>query len=203
MKAIKIIGFLILATLGISALLRANPVTESPLQRSDREFTADQFVWDQHSTPYKDLIIKGVNLVAKSDPRCKYIDPGSASVSSKVGDKENPVFYVYCGVDTQRTDMVYFSARQVRSGDLIEVVPHMDVAAASSLCEAHVRKMVGEPIIYRKNAGNGITQHPNGQTQVVTDFELIDKSASQRKFKVDCRLGKSQVLAADIVPLSS
>lgn len=77
-----------------------------------RVFTEADFVWDKAITPYKNLIVTGVNQVYNSDARCAALDPGSAYISKSKGTPINPVFFVTCGTGANAVN-VFFSKSDV------------------------------------------------------------------------------------------
>ncbi|NOZ65938.1 MAG: SH3 domain-containing protein, partial [Alphaproteobacteria bacterium] len=76
-----------------SKFLRRKNVDASGLEI----FTEDDFIWSNKISPYKDIIIAGVNKIHRENSGCKDIDPASAYISGSKGTISNPVFFVTCG----------------------------------------------------------------------------------------------------------
>lgn len=60
-------------------------------------FEENDFTWDASTNLHKELLIAGVNKIARDDPRCSEIDPASARVDYDHGNPDNPAFAVTCG----------------------------------------------------------------------------------------------------------
>lgn len=74
-----------------------NVIADTPrIAAESHEYIDKDFYWDKNTTPWKAVIIKGVNKIHRENPRCTNLDPGSVDVSLSKGTKSNPVFYVTC-----------------------------------------------------------------------------------------------------------
>lgn len=80
-----------------------------------RRFVAKDFIWDEATAPYKELIVSGVNKVHAENSRCDVIDPTSAYMSKSKSKPGNPVFFVTCGRGSGVFN-VFFSKEEVQSG---------------------------------------------------------------------------------------
>ncbi|MDX1738046.1 MAG: hypothetical protein R3261_07400, partial [Alphaproteobacteria bacterium] len=64
-------------------------------------------------TPYKETIIKGVNMVARTNDDCYRLEAGSAGKSGSRGTQDDPAFFVTCYDEAGKVFNVFFSKSQV------------------------------------------------------------------------------------------
>ena len=79
------------------ALLPAIFLMTSSASFAAGPFTEKDFTWDASTSLHKELIIAGVNKIAREDSRCADINPASAQVDYNHGNPDNPAFMVTCG----------------------------------------------------------------------------------------------------------
>ena len=77
-------------------------------------FEEADFNWDDSTSLHKDLIMAGVNKIAREDSRCAEIDPKSARVDYNHGNPDNPAFAVTCGTSDHPVT-VFFTKIDVES----------------------------------------------------------------------------------------
>ena len=83
MKTLTLISAMLLMT--STAVFAAGP------------FAEEDFTWDASTSLHKELLMVGVNKIARDDTRCADIDPASAHVDYNHGNPDNPAFAVTCG----------------------------------------------------------------------------------------------------------
>lgn len=76
-------------------------------------FTAEDFIFDNKTRPYKSILVAGVNRIHRENAGCKDIDPSSAYISGSRGSKSDPVFFVTCGKGAKVFN-VFFSKSEVK-----------------------------------------------------------------------------------------
>lgn len=93
-----------------SSVLRGKKVDSSGTEI----FTAEDFIFDNKTRPYKSILIAGVNRIHRENAGCKDIDPSSAYISDSRGSKSDPVFFVTCGKGAKVFN-VFFSKSDVEN----------------------------------------------------------------------------------------
>lgn len=89
-------GWIVLGFLVLIVYLLATNDRPATSEATPRTFTVTDFYWDDTTRPYQDLIVAGVNMVAKTNSLCPNPDPEAAYVSASRGTSDNPVFFVTC-----------------------------------------------------------------------------------------------------------
>jgi hypothetical protein len=79
-------------------------------------FEEKDFNWDASTNLHKDLIIAGVNNIARDDERCADIDPKTARVDYNHGNPDNPAFAVTCGT-SDHPITVFFTKVDVEAAE--------------------------------------------------------------------------------------
>jgi len=164
-----------------------------------KTFTEKDFYWDDATTPYKEIIIKGVNKVYKENSRCKIIDPSSAYISSSKGTKNNPVFYVTCGKG-QNTFNAFFSKKDVEKATKLVAKKHIKESKAISLCEAYAKEKAVHPstVKFSKLTDISTTEHANGRTTVLSTFTAKNTLNLKLKYDITCLFDKKGLIEANI-----
>jgi hypothetical protein len=105
MSAVKIfwVGIAAIILIGIWTMSSEPPKrepAEQPVTRTlkgpvVRTFTEADIFFDDQTRPYKDLIVRAVNKIAREDPRCRdSLDPGGVVMSPSKSKPGKPVFFV-------------------------------------------------------------------------------------------------------------
>jgi hypothetical protein len=160
-------------------------------------FTEKDFIWDKYTSPYKDIIVAGVNKVYRENSRCKYIHPSTASISGSKGTKENPVFFVTCGKGKNMFN-AFFSKADVDKDTRLSEKKHIDKSKAIDLCEAYAKEHATHPstVVFSRIMDLSITEHPNGCTRVTSTFTAKNGFNLKVKFNITCLLDASGLIDA-------
>jgi len=79
-----------------------------------KQFSEGDFHFTKDMLPYREIIVRTVNMIARDDPRCRNtLDPVAAGLSGSRSKPGKPVFYVPCGDDAKAMVNVYFDANGV------------------------------------------------------------------------------------------
>jgi hypothetical protein len=90
--------------IGLLAVYVYNAMTPD---RPERAFVEADFLFDETTTPCKEVIMAGVQRIHRGAEGCEKIDPSSAYLAPR-STPEKPVFFVTCGTGA-RAFNVYFS----------------------------------------------------------------------------------------------
>lgn len=163
-------------------------------------FTEKDFIWDNNTSPYKEIIVAGVNKVYRENARCKDIDPSSAYISGSKGTKDNPVFFVTCGKGSN-TFNAFFSKADVEKDKRLTEKKHIDKSQAVDLCEAYAKQHATHPstVDFSRIMDLAITEHPNGRTRVTSTFTAKNSFNLEVKFNISCLLEDSGLIEANII----
>ncbi len=163
-----------------------------------RTFTRADFIWDDNTILYRDIIVAGVNKAHREVPGCAVIDPQSAYIASSRGTPKNPVFWVTCGSGL-KTFNYYFSKNDVKSSGKFKPVAHINSSRARKLCFDYVRAQAIHPSTVDFSIFSlSINNYPNGNTLVVTTFTAKNSFNLELNYKVKCMLDKNGLVDANI-----
>jgi hypothetical protein len=168
---------------------------------ADREmFTEKDFIWDKNTSPYKEIIVAGVNKIYRENTRCKEIDPSSAYISGTKGTKDNPVFYVTCGKGRNAFN-AYFSKADIEKDIRLSEKKHIDKFRAVDLCAAYAKQHATHPstVEFSQIMDLAITEHPNGCTRVSSTFTAKNSFNFEVKYNISCLLDASGLIEANII----
>lgn len=162
-------------------------------------FTEADFLWDKKTSPYKKVIIDGVNKVYRENSRCKHIDPSSAYISSSKGTKDNPVFFVTCGKGAGAFN-AYFSKSDVEGGSQLKAKKNIDRASAVQACEDYAKNNATHPstVSFSRVMDLAVVDHPSGRTTVTSTFTAKNSFNTKLKFNIRCLFDGSQLLEGNI-----
>lgn len=163
------------------------------------EFTEADFVWDKKTSPYKKIIVAGVNKLHRENARCKTIDPGTAYISSSKGSPSDPVFYVTCGTGAGVFN-AFFSKSEVEKGTTLAAAKHIDRSRAIDLCESYAKSKTNHPSTFRfsRVMDLAVNEHPNGRTTVTSSFTAKNSFNLELKHNIRCLLDASGLIEANI-----
>jgi len=163
-------------------------------------FTEKDFIWDKNTSPYKEVIVAGVNKVYRENARCKDIDPSSAYISGSKGTKDNPVFFVTCGKG-RNTFNAFFSKADVEKDIRLSEKKHIDKSQAIDLCESYAKQHATHPstVDFSRSMDLSVTEHPNGRTRVTSTFTAKNSFNLEVKFHISCLLDASGIIEANII----
>lgn len=163
-------------------------------------FTEKDFIWDKNTSPYKEIIIAGVNKVYRENARCKDIDPSSAYISGSKDTKENPVFFVTCGKG-RNTFNAFFSKSDIEKDNRLAEKKHIEKSKAVDLCESYAKQHATHPstVKFSRVMDLAITEHPNGRTRVTSTFTAKNSFNLEVKFNISCLLDDSGLIEANII----
>ncbi len=163
------------------------------------EFVEADFVWDKKTTPYKKVIIAGVNKVHKENANCKKIDPSSAYLSSSKGTASDPVFYVTCG-EGANTFNAFFSKSEIEKGRVLTAAKNIDKNKAIQKCEEYAKNNATHPstVDFSRFMDLAVTEHPNGNTTVISSFTAKNSFNLELKYKIRCLSNASGLFEANI-----
>ncbi len=156
-------------------------------QQSPKFYSEKDIFWDKETAPYKDVVIRGVNKVAKENKRCASLDPGTASKSTNKGTKKDPVFFVTCNTNQGEAFNVFFSKSDVEKGVALTEAKHVDSMTAIRACEQYAKTIANHPSTVDFSYFNAVTQdYPNGRTRVQSTFTAKNSFNLEEKFAVNC-----------------
>lgn len=163
-------------------------------------FTETDFFWDKYTTPHKANVIKGVNKIAKEDPRCREkIDPGTASMSTSKSKPGKPVFFVTCGEGSKVVN-VFFSEDDLKDDTKFVAPGHIDRGRAVQLCEDHAKSAANLPstVKFSRFLDIAVTDHPNGRTTVMSSFSAKNAFGVEQSYNIRCLLEQTGLIEANI-----
>ena len=163
------------------------------------EFTEADFYWDEDTTPYKAIIVAGVNKIHRENARCKTIDPGTASISGSKGTQADPVFFVTCGSGMDVFN-VFFAKADVAKGDSMRASAHLDKSRAIDLCEKYAKFNATHPstVEFSRFVDLAVTEHPNGRTTVNSSFKAKNSFNLELKYNIRCLLSPKGLIEANV-----
>lgn len=100
-------------------LLIVSSLLAADFAQAAAPFTEDDFKWEPLTNLYKQVIIAGVNKIARTNPNCTMPDP--LSVQHYGGTPDDPEFEVTCNEPGHVTH-VHFSKTEI-TGDPASNVP--------------------------------------------------------------------------------
>ncbi|MDT7043670.1 hypothetical protein [Candidatus Nitronereus thalassa] len=171
----------------------------SPPIDTFRTFTAKDVVWDKYTKPHREVVLAGVNKLHRENSRCKDIDPGTATRSTKRGTKNNPVFFVTCGEGTQAFN-AYFSKSDVVSKKTLVAARHISQGEAVLLCEQYAKAKAAHPgtVDFSKFLDLGVRELGDGRTRVVSSFTAKNSFNMELKYNVTCLLNAKGLIEGHI-----
>lgn len=163
------------------------------------EFTEADFTWGAKTTPYKSVIMAGVNKVHRENSRCEKISPSSAYLSSSKGTPSDPVFYVTCGEGADSFN-VFFSKSEVEKGSSMAAIKHIDKDTAIQMCEDYAKNNATHPstVSFSRVMDLAVTEHPNGNTTVMSSFTAKNSFNLELKYNIRCLSNSSGFFEANI-----
>ena len=162
-------------------------------------FTETDFYFGKKTLPYKNIIIAGVNKVHRENARCKKIDPSSAYISSSKGTPSNPVFFVTCGSGSNVFN-VFFSKSDIEADLKLSTTKHIDKSLAIKQCESYAKSNATHPstVDFSKFMDLEVTEHPNGNTTVMSSFKAKNSFNLELKYNIRCLSNASGLFEANI-----
>lgn len=158
-------------------------------------FSEDDIVWDKGTTPYKKLVVAGVNKVHQENPRCRDIDVATVTKSPSKGTKTDPVFFVSCGRGTDSFN-AFFSKSDIEKGVSLSGA-NLDRSQAVDLCRAHIKNKANHPSSVDFSVLQ-VIEHANGRTTVDASFTAKNSFNLEAKYKVHCLLNQNGIMEAQI-----
>lgn len=180
--------------------VKSNSLRGQKMDRSGKvKFTEADFIWDDKTSPYKKIIVAGVNKAYRENSRCKTIDPGTAYISSSKGSPSDPVFFVTCGTGTGAFN-VFFSKSEVEKGATLAAAKHIDRNRAIDLCESRARSQTSHPSTFNfsRVMDLAVNEHPNGRTTVTSSFTAKNGFNMELKYKIRCLLDATGLIDANV-----
>lgn len=199
-KTIVIIVLIIATFFGGRALIKHLTASE---QKSELipivDYVESDFYWDKSTEPYKSIIVAGVNKIHRENSRCKEMDPSSAYISSNKGTASNPIFYVTCGSGSNAFN-AFFSKSDVASSSKLIATKHVDKSLAIKQCENYAKSNATHPstVDFSKLMDLAITEHPNGNTTVISSFRAKNNFNLELKYNIRCLSNASGLFEANI-----
>ncbi len=166
-----------------SKFLRGKKVDASGLEK----FTEDDFIWSKTISPYKDIIVAGVNKIHRENSGCKEIDPSSAYISGSKSTKSNPVFFVTCGKGAHIHN-VFFSKSDVVTAKKMRAVQPVGKSHALRICRDAIMRNVNFPSTVDTHTltGTSVYEAANGNTDVRMDFDAKNALGNELPYKARC-----------------
>jgi len=154
---------------------------------SSPTYVEADFYWDEHTTPYKDIIIKGANKVLHDNNRCEDIDPGTVDVSQRQGTKDDPQFFVYCKTRNGEYFTAYWSKSDIEKGTSLSAAKNPNHDLANQVCKEQAIASVRHPssVNYKMWEAN-FKDWPNGRTRVETTFTAKNSFGVTIKHTISC-----------------
>ncbi|MBN49956.1 MAG: hypothetical protein CMN85_10475 [Spongiibacteraceae bacterium] len=162
-------------------------------------YTEKDIYIDDKTRPYKDLIVAGINKVARENSRCKRMEPSSAYISGSRGTKDNPVFFVTC-YEGNNPFNVWFSKSDIEGGKHIAAKGNISRRDAVSACRKRAKQLANHPSTVRFSAimDAAYTPHPGGNTSLYSTFTAKNSFNLEQKFKIKC-LFKGSTMVESVV----
>jgi len=194
-------GSVLILVAALVSLVVARPLLE-PGQVGTTEvaalpsLVAEDFYWDEHSEPFRDIVVRGVNKARSDNERCFSLDPTSAARSIDRGTDQNPVFYVTCRDEAGLSFNVYFSKADVEVGRNLRVMGHIARQATIELCELYAKKQAAQPatVVFSTGSDMEMREVVNGRTRIDSTFTTKNAFGVQRKFSVSCIVDASGLI---------
>lgn len=164
------------------------------------EFTEVDFIWNKKTSPYKKIIVAGVNKVYRENSRCKKISPSLTNISSSRGSKSDPVFFVLCenGSDVFNA---FFSKSEVEKGTILSASEYIDRGQAIDLCESYAKSKTNNPstFSFSRVIDLTISESPsNRRTSVKSSFTAKNSFNLELKHNIRCLFDSSGLIEANI-----
>lgn len=186
-----------------SDLAKEAPKNETPPKQETKAtmtYTEKDFYWDKYTTPYKEVLIAGVNKVARENSRCASLDPGSASKSGSKGTTANPVFFVMCKDAGGNVFNAFFSKADVEADISLAAVQHVNRDSAVDACEDHAKNNAQHPgtVDFSRLLDLQIYETPNGNTRVSSSFTAKNGFGLELKYNISCLMNANGLFEATI-----
>lgn len=179
--------------------IKSDVLRTSPRNADGKEvFSETDFTWDKGTSPYKKVIVAGVNRIHQQNQRCRSVDTASIAKSTSKGSAADPVFYVTCR-DGSDSFNAFFSKSEVEKNASMDG-GHIPREKAVNLCEAYVRASATHPstVDFSKVMSLQVVEHPNGRTTVNSTFTAKNGYGVEAKYNVSCMLDKSGAIEGNI-----
>jgi hypothetical protein len=198
MKLLKTM-FLFVVTSALLSCTDGSTVDKDVDSSESEVLSEGDFYFDETTLPYKSVIIAGVNKVHRENSRCKEIDPSSAYISSSKGTASDPIFYVTCGSGANVFN-AFFSRSEVEAGSNLAAVKHIDKSLAIQKCESYAKNNATHPstVDFSKFMDLSVTEHPNGNTTVMSSFAAENSFNLELKYDIRCLSNASGLFEANI-----
>lgn len=168
------------------------------LRLAGKEFIEADFSFYKDSLPYKEVIIEGVNKIAKENKRCKVVDPSSANRSVNKSKPGKPVFYVTCEDKKGNPFNVLFSEAETKGS--LAAKQHINKVDAIQLCEDYVKSVANYPstVDFSRFIDVQEIQYPNGRSRIKSTFTAKNSFNLEAKSKVSCLFNGNGFIEAQI-----
>ena len=162
-------------------------------------FTEADFSFDKKISPYKNIIIAGVNKIHRENKRCKKIDPYSAYISGSKGTESNPVFFVTCGTDHKAFN-VFFSKSDIEKDKKFRAKQHISRSRATNLCESYAKSNAVHPstVDFSRIMNLSAYETPNGRTRITSTFTAKNSFNLELEYEISCLLDSNGLIEANI-----
>ncbi len=161
-----------------------------------RTFTEQDIYWDDHTSKYKELVVRAVNRIHREDPRCKKsVDPATLALSPSKSRPGKPVFFLTCGMDLNAVN-VFFTPEDVASPQPFQAPVHIDHTRAVDLCEAYAKNHSVHPstVNFSRILDLAIVDTPNGSTAVTSRFTAKNSFDVELTFNIRCLLDENGLI---------
>ena len=171
----------------------------NPPKDTFRTFKAKDVVWDKYTRPNKEVVLAGLNKLHRENSRCRDIDPGTATRSTKRGTKNNPVFFVTCGKGAKAFN-AYFSKSDIASKKTLVAARHISKGEAVLLCEQYTKAKAAHPstVDFSKFLDLRVRELGDGRTRVVSSFTAKNSFNMKLKYNITCLLNAKGLIEGRI-----
>ncbi|MDH4394985.1 MAG: hypothetical protein QE278_04875 [Limnobacter sp.] len=177
----------------IGLLLLSGACSDGPTARNTENIDVtpipeQAFYFGAKEAPYKELILRGIQMVQRDNPVCrKDIQPYSLAMSPSKGTADDPVFFITCGSDAKAFN-VWFSKSQIENDQSVKAPENLPRAKLLSLCEDWIRSQATNPHTVDMSliVNARIENFANGNSRLSTTFNAKNKLNQESKFGATC-----------------
>ncbi|MFS8980891.1 hypothetical protein PO002_41945 [Cupriavidus necator] len=162
-------------------------------------FTEEDFLWDKKLSPYKKIVVAGVNSVYRENEQCGEISPETAYISPTRGTKADPVFFVTCGTPPDALN-VYFSKSDVEKAKKTTTFPQVDMAKGIAVCQDYARSHTKphNTVELAQTPNLKVVNQPYRRASISASFTAKNEANTDVQYTVRCLVGESGLMDADV-----
>jgi hypothetical protein len=167
-------------------------------QASDgaRKYVADDFYWDEDTSPYKKELVAAANRIAVENANCGSIDPGTLAKSPTKSTPGKPVYFITCNGISDQPFNVWFERGDAKGGKSFAAIPNIGRGDAVLACEQAAKNAANNPqtVNFSTFMDVAYIPYPNGRSRLLSSFTAKNAFGVEGKFTIGCLFEGSNLI---------